>query len=332
MPSRGPGSGVQRPSDSPFFGVERGVKGAKDVVTPCWRRYHRARVTPGPAGPAAGASCRCSTRTSLRSAFLSVTSRRLDRTQDPAGMRSRPAAGGRFSGWCDRGKPRWRRRRRQRLRSAPALAAPARPAGGGGAATCSAGATTARCGGRREAEKIGRSWVADSAESGMDHSGLPPGSGLTASRFGRAIGVTRPRSTLSVSPARSLGMMSSVEDVAAGTSAGRPAIAAPSSRAKPIDLRHLTISVLRQRQPAIRRSLPATANRHQHGANRPRARSAVADRLRQPVALCQELSGTFAPQIVAERPRLRRNTQTASSHVAQNRPRHRCMPRNAVRI
>jgi hypothetical protein len=54
-------------------------------------------------------------------------------------------------------------------------------AGGGGAAAASTGATTARCGGRREAEKMGRSWVAGRDESGIAESGLPPGCGLTVS-------------------------------------------------------------------------------------------------------------------------------------------------------
>jgi hypothetical protein len=45
---------------------------------------------------------------------------------------------------------------------------------GGGAGLSSTGdPATARGGGRRMAEKIGRSWVAVSADSGIDHSGLP---------------------------------------------------------------------------------------------------------------------------------------------------------------
>ena len=50
--------------------------------------------------------------------------------------------------------------------------------GGGALDLLLGGAATARCAGRREAEKIGRSWVAVSAESGTDHSGFPLGSGL----------------------------------------------------------------------------------------------------------------------------------------------------------
>src|SRR5438552_969750 len=93
---------------------------------------------------------------------------------------------------------------------------------GCGADANSTDATTARCGGRREAEKIGRSWVADNTDSGTDHRGLPAGNDLAVSRlelaFGLAIGVTRPISTLSgASTARSVEMTSSVEEVAAGT-------------------------------------------------------------------------------------------------------------------
>jgi hypothetical protein len=60
---------------------------------------------------------------------------------------------------------------------------------------CSTGATTARCGGRRETEKIGRFCVID--KSGIAYNGLPPGNDLAPSRFGPAIGVKGPISTAS---------------------------------------------------------------------------------------------------------------------------------------
>src|ERR1700688_990442 len=68
---------VQRPSDSPCFGVERGTKGANDVLPPA-----AGTIKPGavgaagaPAAPASAASCPLRARTSVRSAFLKVTSR-----------------------------------------------------------------------------------------------------------------------------------------------------------------------------------------------------------------------------------------------------------------
>jgi len=89
---------------------------------------------------------------------------------------------------------------------------------GCGAEASSTGATTAGCGGRREAEKIGRSCVTVNTESGIDHSGLPEGNDRVVCRlepaFGLATGVTRPMSTLSgASMARSVEMTSSVEEV-----------------------------------------------------------------------------------------------------------------------
>src|SRR5204862_3811757 len=107
-------------------------------------------------------------------------------------------------------------------------------------------ATTARCGGRREAEKIGRSWVADNTDSGTDHSGLPAGNDLAVSRlelaFGLAIGITRPISTLSgASTARSVEMTSSVEEVAAGTCGEKTTNTPPDSKARRIILHHPAI-------------------------------------------------------------------------------------------
>src|SRR4029079_17285753 len=92
------------------------------------------------------------------------------------------------------------------------------PFGAGAGATGSiGGATTARGGARREAEKIGRAWVAESTERGTDHSGLPTGSGFAASSLGGATGATRPISTVSDPfDVRSSERISSVEDVAAG--------------------------------------------------------------------------------------------------------------------
>src|SRR5258708_27512580 len=109
--------------------------------------------------------------------------------------------------------------------------------------TCSAGGVaTACCGGRREAEKMGRSGVTDSTDSGTDHNGLPPGSGLLPSRLGLAIGLTLPKSTISAaSVARSVDRTSDVEDVAAGSSGDKPVNTPPDSRARPIILRQLSI-------------------------------------------------------------------------------------------
>jgi len=193
-----PGSGSET-VDSPFLGVERGVK---------VRRRHRRRPRPARAGPGIGAtpampagpSWRCSARTSLRSAFLSVTSRRS------TSLSTQPA-------W----ESPWRRRtnfwlvrsRKTAMASLSPTTAPISVSGGrsgsaafwgGGATGSTGGATTARCGGRREAVKIGRSDVAVRTENGIDHNGLPLGRGLTASRFGLAIGLTLPRSTVSASP------------------------------------------------------------------------------------------------------------------------------------
>lgn len=66
--------------------------------------------------------------------------------------------------------------------------------GGGAWASSIGAAATARGGGRRVAEKIGRSWVPVSADSGTDQSGLPRGAGLLVAGAGRAIGLTAPTS------------------------------------------------------------------------------------------------------------------------------------------
>src|SRR6266702_4244127 len=86
------------------------------------------------------------------------------------------------------------------------------------------------------AEKIGRSWVTVSADSGTDQSGLPRGTGLLAACAGRAIGLTAPTSTLSVGPlAASSDRMSMRDDVAATVSA-MPKTA--HSTANPVGLSH----------------------------------------------------------------------------------------------
>src|SRR6476660_4931777 len=125
------------------------------------------------------------------------------------------------------------------LTTAPISASGGRsgPAGGGGAAT-------ALGGGRREAEKTGRSRVGDSADSGIDHSGFPLGSGLAASRGGWLSGLTGLTSTLVASSARSLDRMSGVADVAAWSSGQTPIeVAAPASSAKPIALDQPTMLI-----------------------------------------------------------------------------------------
>ena len=77
------------------------------------------------------------------------------------------------------------------------------------------GPATARGGGRLEAEKIGRSWVAVSTDSGMDQSGFPLTGSLAGSRFCPTSGFRLPTSTRSGAPATSFGRISSVAEVAA---------------------------------------------------------------------------------------------------------------------
>src|SRR3984893_532088 len=59
---------------------------------------------------------------------------------------------------------------------------------GGGGAAITRWATTGAMGGRRDAEKIGRSRVASSALIGIPHSGLPPSAGCPAPAFLGAVG------------------------------------------------------------------------------------------------------------------------------------------------
>jgi len=58
--------------------------------------------------------------------------------------------------------------------------------GAGGETESMGAAITARCSGRREAEKMGRSRVAVRTEKGIDHSGLPLGAGVPTAWFDRA--------------------------------------------------------------------------------------------------------------------------------------------------
>jgi len=102
-------------------------------------------------------------------------------------------------------------------------------------------AATARGGGRREAEKIGRSWVTVSAESGTDHNGLPRGTGLLAGAAGRAIGLTAPTSTLSAGPAAASSEMMSIRDEVAAKVPAVPATA--HSTANPVGLSQADIDL-----------------------------------------------------------------------------------------
>src|SRR4051794_38507111 len=115
----------------------------------------------------------------------------------------------------------------------------------GAAAGSMRGPATARGGGRRDAEKIGRSCVAVSTDSGTDHSGLPLTGGLAGSLAGCANGFRLPTSTLSGAPEISLGRMSRVDEVAAWDAGIRPAARIrPESSAKPIILGKVTILFL----------------------------------------------------------------------------------------
>src|ERR1041385_4359444 len=107
--------------------------------------------------------------------------------------------------------------------------------GAGKASGSIRGPATTRGGGRRDAEKIGRSWVAVSAESGTDHNGFPLTGGLAISRFGSASGLRFATSIRSEGAAISFGNRSSVVEVAA-----RHADAEATVRARPDNRPHDT--------------------------------------------------------------------------------------------
>src|SRR5437868_9650455 len=107
--------------------------------------------------------------------------------------------------------------------------------GAGKASGSIRGPANTRGGGRRDAEKTGRSWVAVSAESGTDHNGFPLTGDLALSRFGSASGLRLPISIRSEGPAISFGNRSSVVEVAA-----RHADAQATVRARPENRPHDT--------------------------------------------------------------------------------------------
>src|SRR5438105_4305506 len=105
------------------------------------------------------------------------------------------------------------------------------------------------------AEKIGRSWVAVSADSGTDHSGLPRRAGVVAACAGPAIGPTAPTSTLSAGLLAASSDRMSTRDEVAAEAAAVPSTA--HNTANPVGLRHPDIEIPLQQAAAPARGKPS---------------------------------------------------------------------------